>query len=256
MLAMTDVLSPWDVAALAVYALVWGGYTLLFDGPFRRRASINAKMIAIRNAWMVSLLRRENRIADATLVGHSIRSATFFASTTIILIAGLFGVLGSTAAGGADSVRLSVLVDPMSRGLFELKTGLLIAVFVYAFFKFTWAIRQFNYFSAVVGSAPLAAPETVDQDTAKRIGLILNQAVWQFNTGIRAYYYALAAIGWFIGAPIFVAMTVLMTVILIRRQLFSASRDAIADHAASLDDAPAPPAASRMNDLRRNGAAE
>ena len=35
----------------------------------------------------------ENRITDASLIGHTIHSATFFASTTMIALAILLGML-------------------------------------------------------------------------------------------------------------------------------------------------------------------
>ena len=51
-------------------------------------------------------------------------------------------------------VNLSVFLRTGTQALFEFKIFMLISIFVYAFFKFTWAIRQFNYFSAIIGSAP------------------------------------------------------------------------------------------------------
>jgi uncharacterized membrane protein len=156
---------------------------------------------------------------------------------------------------------------------------MLISIFVYAFFKFTWAIRQFNYFSAIIGSAPdahelppegsgrLTCPDAgIDAESAggdggcdarlagrgrsadggggdqsggegelaRRMALILSHAVWQLNAGIRAYYFALAALGWFIHPLFFILMTVLMTTVLVRRQLASPTSRGIADHVACL----------------------
>ncbi|MGZ8337161.1 MAG: DUF599 domain-containing protein, partial [Allosphingosinicella sp.] len=204
------------------------------------------KMVAVREAWMRRLLRRENRIVDATLIGHSIRSAAFFASTTILVIAGLVGVIGSAESVHGAIVNLSVLLRTGTQALFEFKVFMLISIFVYAFFKFTWAIRQFNYFSAIIGSAPDAdegpfdgegAGEGAgegDGELARRMALILSHAVWQLNAGIRAYYFALAALGWFIHPLFFMVMTALMTGVLVRRQLASPTSRGIADHVARL----------------------
>jgi uncharacterized membrane protein len=233
-------LTAMDSVALITFLVIWGTYGALFDGPLRRRNSINAKMIAVREGWMMHLLRRENRIVDATLIGHSIRSATFFASTTILVIAGLVGVLGSAETVHVAATNLSVLLRGSSQALFELKVFLLMAIFVFAFFKFTWAIRQFNYFSAIIGSAPEAKGGAVDRELAQRMALILNHAVWQLNAGVRAYYFALAALGWFVHPLFFVSLTVLMTAVLVRRQLFSATARGIADHVRHLSLEPAP----------------
>jgi len=234
-------LSTRDVVALALFLTVWVGYNTLFDGRFRRPESINSKMVAMREVWMGHLLRRENRIGDATLIGLTIRSATFFASTTVILIAALVGVLGSISAAGTDTVQMSSLFHATARALFELKTFVLISVFIYAFFKFTWAIRQFNYFSAVLGSAPyLLSPTDVDHGIARRMAEILSHAIWTLNAGVRAYYFAVAALSWFVGPLFFIGTTLLMTVVLVRRQLYSPTQRAIADHVRALSAAQPP----------------
>jgi len=220
-----------DIAAFLAFLVIWFGYGTLFDGRFRRPNSINEKMIGIREAWMVRLLDRDNRITDSTLVGHSIRSVTFFASTTLILIAALVGVLGSAERVHTATLNLSVLFGGGTQALFELKVFLVVAIFVYAFFKFTWAIRQFNYFSAVIGSAPQAGSPALDRKFARRMALMLSHGFWHFNAGVRAYYFALAALGWFIHPLLFIGATALITLVLIRRQLFSATAHDIAEHA-------------------------
>ncbi len=242
-------LTALDAAALLAFLAIWLIYNALFDGRLRRPNSINAKMIAVREGWMIRLLRRENRIVDATLIGHSIRSATFFASTTILVIAGLLGVIGAAERVHGAAANLSMLLRGSSQALFELKVFVLISIFVYAFFKFTWAIRQFNYFSAIIGSAPDADDAPVDRELARRMALVLSHGVWQVNAGVRAYYFALAALGWFVHPVFFISMTVLMTLVLVRRQLYSATSRGIADHVAALSlesgQDPAKPASPR-----------
>lgn len=235
---MLDHVTPLDAGALFAFVSIWMIYGLLIDGRFRRPRSINAQMIAIRRAWMTRLLERENRIGDATLVGHSIRSATFFASTTLILLAGLIGLLGSAEKLQAATANLSMTFQSGTLVLLELKIGLLIGIFVYAFFKFTWAIRQFNYFAAIIGSAPEPGSPLADDAFASRMALMLSHAFWQFNAGVRAYYFALAALGWFIHPVLLIVGAVLITFILVRRQLTSPTAHDIAIHAASLATGP------------------
>jgi uncharacterized membrane protein len=246
-----------DVAAFLAFLAIWFGYGTLFDGRFRRPNSINARMIGIREAWMMRLLDRDNRITDTTLVGHSIRSVTFFASTTLILIAALVGVLGSAERVHSATLNLSVLFGGGTQALFELKVFLVVAIFVYAFFKFTWAIRQFNYFAAAIGSAPLAGSPALDRKFARRMALMLSHGFWHFNAGVRAYYFALAALAWFIHPLLFIAATVLITIILIRRQLYSATARDIAEHAEALAAefaASSPPIGERPSDEPGQGA--
>jgi len=223
-----------DGIALLVFLAIWAGYSVLFDGRFRPARSINAQMVTIRYMWMVRMLGREMRMADATLIGHSIRNGTFFASTTLLLLAGLVGVLGSAEQIHAATVNLSVLFRGNPLALFELKVVVLVGIFVYAFFKFTWAIRQFNYFSGIIGSAPEADAGPVDTIFARRMATMLSQAFWQFNAGIRAYYFALAVLGWFIDPLAFMGATLVIALVLAQRQMYSATARDIGEHADSL----------------------
>ena len=237
---MLAVLSPLDIAALAVFFGVWFGYSTLLDGRWRRPRSINTKMIEVREAWMRGLLQRGLRMMDSALIGHTIHSASFFASTTIILLAGLVGVLGSAEQIHAAALSLATPFGRGPQALFEIKVLLLIAIFVYAFFKFTWAIRQFNYFCGIVGSAPEPA-QSPDMRLAPEMTVVLTHAVWQFNAGIRAHYFALAGLGWFLHPVVFMVMTALIPVLLIRRQLFSPTQAAIVRYVARLGNPGAAP---------------
>ncbi|MFO1127540.1 MAG: DUF599 family protein [Rhodospirillales bacterium] len=233
---MLAVLSPLDLIALAVFFGVWIGYSTLLDGRYRRPSSINTNMIRVREAWMRGTLKRGLRMMDSMLIGHTIHSASFFASTTIILLAGLIGVLGSAERIHAAALSLATPFGRGPQALFEIKVLLLIAIFVYAFFKFTWAIRQFNYFCGILGSAP-EADEPQNPAMAPEMTIVLSHAVWQFNAGIRAHYFALGALGWFLHPVIFMVMTALIPVLLTRRQLYSPTQAALARYAASLDRA-------------------
>jgi uncharacterized membrane protein len=176
----------------------------------------------------------ENRIVDSTLVGHTIHSASFFASTTMLVLAGLIGVLGSADQVYGAIANISLLLGG-GQQLFEWKVLLLIAILIYAFFKFTWALRQYNYFCAVIGSAPEASDEGIDvEGYARRMADVLTSAVRQLNAGVRAYYFAFAALGWFVHPLLFIAATVLMVLVLARRQLGSPTARALKQHAESL----------------------
>ena len=191
-------------------------------------------MFDLRKEWMSRLLARENRIVDSTLVGHTIHSASFFASTSMLVLAGLIGVLGSADRVYAAIANISLLLGGGQR-LFEWKVLLLICIAGYAFFKFTWALRQFNYFCAVIGSAPNVGNGGVDRESgSERMAVILTYAIQELNAGVRAYYFAFAALGWFIHPLAFIASTLVMVLVLGRRQLGSRTARALREHVASL----------------------
>lgn len=230
--------SSLDLTAVGVFFAIWMAYQVLFDGRLRRPHAINTLMTALRRHWMRRLLQRENRIVDSTLVGHTIHSAAFFASTTMLVLAGLIGVLGSADRVYPAIANISVLLGSGQR-LFEWKLILLIGIFIYAFFKFTWALRQFNYFCAVIGSAPEALADADEEEAyAGRMASVLTHAVRELNAGVRAYYFAFAAFGWFIHPMVFIAATVLMVLVLARRQLASPTAHALRQHVEALGNRP------------------
>lgn len=88
-----------------------------------------------------------------------------------------------------------------SRALWDLKMMGLTIIFVYAFFKFAWSYRLFNYFAIMVGAAP--PPDEKDTPEAQlfahRAARLCNDAGRHFNRGQRAFFFALGYLGWFLG---------------------------------------------------------
>jgi uncharacterized membrane protein len=217
-------LTTLDLLALAFFATVWFGYGLVMDRLVARGGSLNQRLRAIRRAWMEELLRRENRMPDAALLGHLIHSVSFFASATLLVIAALSGAFGALDPLHAALSELAITGDAISRRALEARLLLLLVIFVYAFFKFTWAIRQYNYCCALVGAAPPAA-EPLEPERraalARQAAEVLSIAVATFNGGLRAYYFALAALGWFVHPLAFIGAVLWIVLVLLRRQFFS-----------------------------------
>ena len=63
---------------------------------------------------------------------------------------------------------------------------------------------------------------------------VLTHAVTELNAGVRAYYFAFAAFAWFIHPLAFMAATLLMVLVLARRQLGSPTVRALREHAKAL----------------------
>jgi uncharacterized membrane protein len=98
---------------------------------------------------------------------------------------------------------------------------LLIVVFVYAFFKFTWSLRQFNYVAILIGAAPNdEEPESLAM--ADKMATVAGRASDHFNRAMRAYYFGLAALSWFIQSWLFAVCSVLVVIIIYRREHRSA----------------------------------
>ena len=193
-------LTPWDWGALACYFVAWIGYARFA----KRRSAVQPSLLAasnrVRRQWMLEATRRENRVVDGVVVQNLSTSPSFFASTTILIIGGLLAVLGasdhaqSLVAGLPFAARTPSLV-------LDLKLVLLTGVFVYAFFRFTWSLRQYSFGALLVASAPDSeaferAGDAERERFADRAGGVVGLAAETFNDGLRAYYFAFAAAAW------------------------------------------------------------
>lgn len=223
-----------DVLAFGWFLAAWFGYTLVQDHLPTRRFGINGHLDIVRRHWMRRMLERDNRIVDSQFVGHTMHSATFFASTTMLVLAGLVGSFGAVDQAYAVIRNLSFTVKT-SRDLFELKLLLLVAIFAFAFFKFTWALRQFNYCIALIGSAPNAPVEEAEAvELSNVLAGTLTLAIKALNGGLRAFYFAIAALGWMVHPFALIAASAGIVAILARRQLFSDAERLIGGHTAMI----------------------
>ncbi len=199
-------------------------------------------MFGMRRAWMLSMLGRENRITDASLIGHAVHSATFFASTAVVALVALLGTLGSLD-GAHAAVGDLAFAAKTSRPLLEAKVMLLALVFAHGFLKLSWAVRQLSHCVALIGAAPLR-PDAAQRDAfADRAAALLSLAVGSFDAGIRAYYFAFSALAWLLGPAAFALATGGVVSMLLWRQFGSAASEEIRRSEDALSDEEARPAA-------------
>lgn len=231
-------LPPPDLAALALFVALWLGY-----GPAQRwfgPATINARLHRVRVLWMHSMMRRDNRIADSSLIGHVVHSASFFASTSLIAIGALLGVLTGLE-------RLQTALEGLGLGadrhVLAARVLLPLLVLVHGLFKLTWALRQLNYSVALMGAIPVEVPrEPLRGELAERLGAVLTSALATFNDGIRSYYFALAAVLWLAGPWALTLGGAALFALLMFRQLRSGIAAEFAEAVRLVEQAHAPSA--------------
>lgn len=224
-----------DYIALALFALLWLAYSWVTTGSGSRffpRSSLNRAMAERRKSWIYNSLRRDLKMIDTQIMAGLQNGTAFFASTSILAIGGCFALLGAT-----DKVEAVFSNLPMvaygGRTAFEIKVAGLTCLFGYAFFKFGWSYRLFNYCTILFGALPMMHETNVDREAAERGA---NQVVRMniiaakhFNAGLRALFLSIGYLGWFAGPYMFMAMTVFVIFVLARRQYFSEARLAIMD---------------------------
>jgi uncharacterized membrane protein len=220
-------LHPLDLTALAIFLVAWFAYEPLLKMA-ARGSLINTDMTVIRLVWMKQMARRENRFMDGQLLGHVLNSASFFASSNLILIAAAAGVL----FGGEQTFKSAsalIVIKTSSRVLFEGQIALVLISLARGLLAFIWSIRQINYCIAAVGAAPDTEDPAFEAAYGDAAARLLNPALSAFNSGVRGYYFALAAAAWLFGAPAFIATTLGAVALLAWRQRRSPAAAAVAD---------------------------
>jgi uncharacterized membrane protein len=208
------VVSPLDIAAVLVFAACWWGYPWYAARRERHVPGLVVLTSRYRKEWMLQMLGRDMRMVDTSLILTLTQSSTFFSSTTVLILGGLVALLG-TSQEVIDTVGKLPGAVRQNEQQWELKLLLLLAIFVYAFFKFSWSLRQFNFVGILVGAAPPHDSAGAANDhIASRAGEMAVLAAEDFNQGLRAYYFALAALTWFVNPLFFIASSVGIVVIL------------------------------------------
>jgi uncharacterized membrane protein len=214
-----------DILAIAWFAGAWIVYSIVIERTDKGRRSLNSLMHSYRDDWMERLIARDMRMVDAQVTAALQNGTAFFASTSLIAVGGALTLMRASDDILPMMYFLGIGSAP-SRQLWELKMLGLIVIFVYAFFKFAWSYRLFNYFAIMVGAAP--PPEEKDtaeaQAFAHRAAHICADAGRHFNRGQRAFFFALGYLGWLLGPIPLVVTTTGVVIVMWRRQFYSESR--------------------------------
>lgn len=213
-----------DLVAPAFFVACWAGYSRWADDGAGHPRSLMARADELRIAWMRQMLGREVRIVDVQVVQVLVQAIAFFASSAVLIVGGCLAVLGAReqAMEIVAQVPFAAHTPPV---VWEAKVLLLAVVFVYAFFKFTWALRQYNYVTTIIGAAP---PHTEDGTAAaaqfaQRAGSFANRAASNFNKAMRSFYFGMAALGWLVHPFLLMLMTAAVVLVVYRREFQSRS---------------------------------
>ena len=220
--------APLDLAAFAFFVFAWIAYAVLLEWTSQGRRGLNARMHTYRDGWMQEMLKRDMRMVDGQIMASLQNGTAFFASTSLIAIGGTLTLLRSTD----DLITVVSSLPfgmPTTRVQWEIKTIGLAIIFVYAFFKFAWSYRLYNYVAIMIGAMPSAAEQesAAAKLHAMRTGKLCESAGRHFNRGQRAFFFALGYLGWFVSPWLLFATTAAVWAVMWCRQFMSDSRLAI-----------------------------
>ena len=213
-----------DWLALGTFLAIWIGYVVFARLWGGRQRSLLSTTNRYRRYWMEQATWREPRMLDGMITQNLSSTPSFFCSTTIIIIGGLFALLGTTDRA-AEFVRDFPFAQPTPMLVFEFKIVLMVAIFVYAYFRFSWSMRQYTFVALVIGSMPpaedFAAGRYDRKSYAARAGALVAAAAEAFNDGLRAYYFSFAAMAWFFSPTALMVATALVALVLYSREFRS-----------------------------------
>lgn len=211
-------------AVFGWFLFCWVGYTFYAKIKAKNRNCLSAILYQYRVDWMQALLRHDNRVPDLILLSGLVQMVNFLASTTILVLAGAITVMYS-ADNVVELLEGHAFIAPTTQEQVQFKVLTLCIIFVYAFFRFTWAMRQHTFCSILIGAAPYVQGDrelTEDEKAfAFNLAKISDRAAHEFNYGLRSFYFALSFLTWFVNPWIFAASCTMVVVVLYLREFRS-----------------------------------
>jgi len=214
-----------DFAALIVSVALWLGFELVIEHSRWAPRTLTAAVNGQRQAWMRQAMDRDFRIVDATLFGNLMHSISFLASASLIVLGVIGAALGAVGTDMEMVQQKIPFLRPETAAEIETKLVMIGVIFIFSFLNFTWSLQQFNFCCILLGASPRETISDAEKETyASRVARLANRGGRSFSRGLRGFYFALAAIGWFIHPLALVGAAFVVTLILGRREFFSVSR--------------------------------
>ena len=78
----------------------------------------------------------------------------------------------------------------------QVKILFLALIYVFAFFQFTWSLRQYGFGGVLIGAATdgRELPQAERSQYANKAAKVIDQAAHSFNYSLRAIYFSLATL--------------------------------------------------------------
>ena len=215
-----------DLGALLFFIGAWTGYAYAVALRRGEDLSLSQIMNRQRRIWSEQMIERDNRVVDTTINASLQNGTAFFASTSLIAL----GSVLTLSRSGDDVLNLFATLPfgtVTTRATWEIKVAGLAVVLIYAFFKFTWAYRLFNYGAILIGAIPPKGSLVSDEAkfrAAHRAAAMNIAAGSHFAKGQRAFLFSLAYLGWFVSAPVLIITTTAAVLVMWQRQFASEIR--------------------------------
>ena len=190
----------------AAFILIYYLYLKLTHHP--EKSNVHTFNAHIRKQWVHKIMGNDSlSIVAVQTLRNSVIAANFMASTSILLIMGVLNL-------GDKTQQLSLLLplndlfndfaSASSANIWQLKLGLLLLNFGFAFYCFSMATRFFNHVGYMI-----CLP--VDDHIVKQTSAYLNKAGNYYASGIRTFFFSIPMILWLF-SPYFLILGTLILI--------------------------------------------
>ncbi|WP_068115575.1 DUF599 domain-containing protein [Tropicimonas marinistellae] len=214
-----------DFAAVAILALASFGIGWVIEHPFGKRLSTSILMRRYREDWMRAFVTRQPRIFDSGILDSLRQGTLFFASSSMIAIGGGLALIGNPQP--LRDVASDLTQSQTPEAIWEIKILLILLLLSSAFLHFVWAHRLFGYCAVLMASVPNDPEDPHAYPRAAKAAEINALAARSFNRGMRAVYFALGSVAWLAGAVPLMIGTIVVLLVIWRREFASRSRDVL-----------------------------
>lgn len=221
--AFLNVMSVWDAVAAAYLVASWMITGWIVEHRTGDGTSCGVLMAKYRRAWFIQASLRDQRIVDAALLTGLRNGAAFFASASLAALGAAVALLGQTDQLSHVATDLAADLDA-PRAAWIIKLLGVIALLASGFLHFVWSHRVFGYCAVLLGALPVDTSDPSREGLAEKAAALNISATRSFNRGLRAIYFALAALAWLVGDWALMASVTLTSAMLFRREFASRTR--------------------------------
>lgn len=217
-----------DYIAFICLILCWLGYTVFARKKAKTTNCIARCLHQHRIHWMYEAITKDIRVSEASLIANLERNIAFFASTTLLVLAGVLTLFAQTSQ--LQYVLFSIpYAAAASITSIQIKLGVLALIFIMSFFKFTWAMRQYGFLNVMVGAAPVDKSGLNENlhAYARQMATVHDQAAHSYNYGLRSYYFSISVMCWFFHPLLFIFASLAVVYTLYYREFRSRAVKAI-----------------------------
>lgn len=203
-----------DLIAVLLVAAMFVGYQLYLRSLARRNSSavLSSAAAQARIAWVETMMGEPgNGLLAVQTLRNSTMSASFLASTAILLMVGALTLTGQAKSLG-DTWRFLNVFGTLAPALWLTKLLCILLLLFYAFFNFVNALRVTNHVGYMISlkKAPGRAYFSSDMVASE-----LNHGSEYFAAGVRSFYHLVPLVFWLFGPLYMVLATGVLVFILL-----------------------------------------